>query len=410
GAFFDHDRGKNHSSGKYLYSARVIPYRGSWLDIEFDAKDLLHFRIDRKRKLYVTTLLLALGMKPNDILDGFYNKIIYKKNNKGWSTKFDPEKLKGTKLQSDLINAENGNIVAQAGVKMTPRLGKRLVDEGLNDQLVTIEDLQDCFIGSNIVNKKTNEIYLSAGEDIKSETLTLLDNLQIDEFEILDIDYMNVGPYIRNTLFVDKNLTKEDALIDIYRVMRPGEPPVIEAAQNLFNNLFFNIERYDLSPVGRIKLNARLDINIDDDHTVLTFEDIVGIVKKIVLIKDGNGEIDDIDHLGNRRVRSVGELMENQFRIGLVRMERAIIERMGSVEIDTVMPNDLINSKLLVSVIREFFGTSQLSQFMDQTNPLSEITHKRRLSALGPGGLTRDRASFEVRDVHTTHYGRICPI
>ncbi|MFN7038826.1 MAG: DNA-directed RNA polymerase subunit beta [Alphaproteobacteria bacterium] len=411
GAFFDHDKGKTHSSGKYLFSARVIPYRGSWLDLEFDAKDLLYFRIDRRRKLYVTTLLRALGMSTNEILDTFYKKDIYKYTAKGWATEFNPEKLKGIKLPYDLIDAKSGKVVAQAGTKMTPRLGKKLIADGLTEQLITSSDeLLGSFIAMDIVSPTTNEVYLEAGDELKSETLSLLESLGIKEFTTLAIDHSNVGPYIRNTLFADKNITAEDALIDIYKVMRPGEPPAIEAAEGLFKNLFFNIERYDLSAVGRVKLNARLNLNIDESVTTLTKEDIVEIIRKIVEIKDGNGYIDDIDHLGNRRVRSVGELMENQFRIGLVRMERAALERMGAVEIDTVMPHDLINSKLLMSVIREFFGTSQLSQFMDQTNPLSEITHKRRLSALGPGGLTRERASFEVRDVHPTHYGRICPI
>jgi DNA-directed RNA polymerase subunit beta len=410
GVFFDHDKGKTHSSGKYLYSARVIPYRGSWLDLEFDAKDLIFFRIDRRRKLYVSTLLKALGLNSKEILDTFFEKISYRKIKDGWAVPFNLEKLKGAKLVSNLIDAKTGKIVAEIGTKMTQRLGKKLIEDGLQEQLIHSDELNGLFIAIDLIDQETKEVFIEAGSELKPEYITLIENLKIKELPILAIDNISVGPYIRNTLFADKNVTKEDALIEIYKVMRPGEPPAIEAAQNLFNNLFFNIERYDLSAVGRVKLNARLDLEIEEKNTILTKDDIISIIQKLVHLKDGFGEVDDIDHLGNRRVRSVGELMENQFRIGLVRMERTIQERMGSVEIDTVMPHDLINSKLLVAVVREFFGTSQLSQFMDQTNPLSEITHKRRLSALGPGGLTRDRAGFEVRDVHPTHYGRICPI
>jgi DNA-directed RNA polymerase subunit beta len=410
GVFFDHDKGKTHSSGKYLYSARVIPYRGSWLDFEFDARDLVYFRIDRRRKLYATSLLKALGMTNQDILDTFYKRSVYTRTKEGWSIDFDPEKVKTAKLTKDLIDAATGKIVAEVGVKLTPRLARKLAEEGFKKQLVNFEDLLGQFLAIDIVNNKTSEVILKAGEELRQDNIGLLDENNIMEISLLAINQMNVGPYIRNTLFADKNHMPEEGLIDIYRVMRPGEPPVIEAAKSLFDNLFFNPERYDLSVVGRIKLNARLDLNIDENHTTLTKDDIINILATLVALKDGIGEIDDIDHLGNRRVRSVGELIENQFRIGLVRMERAILERLGTVEIDTVMPHDLINSKVLAAVMREFFGTSQLSQFMDQTNPLSEITHKRRLSALGPGGLTRDRASFEVRDVHTTHYGRICPI
>lgn len=410
GVFFDHDKGKTHSSGKFLYSSRIIPYRGSWLDLEFDAKDLLFFRIDRKRKLYGSTLLRALGMQTNEILDEFYKKFYYRKTKNGWSTAFNPEKMKGIKLMHDIRDARTGEVVVEAGTKMTPRLGKKLIAEGLDEQLIMPEDLVGQFIGTDIISKDTGEVYLEAGDELTIESVSVLDELGIAEFPVLAIDHITVGPYIRNTLFADKNINQEEALIDIYKVMRPGEPPTVEAAQALFNGLFFDSERYDLSAVGRVKMNARLDLNLDEEMRVLSKEDMVSVVKTLVLLKDGIGNTDDIDHLGNRRVRSVGELMENQFRLGLLRMERAIIERMSAVEIDTVMPHDLVNSKLLGSVVREFFGSSQLSQFMDQTNPLSEITHKRRLSALGPGGLTRERAGFEVRDVHPTHYGRICPI
>ncbi len=410
GVFFDHDKGKTHSSGKYLYSARVIPYRGSWLDLEFDAKDLLYFRIDGRRKLYVTTLLKALGLSNKEILSNYYNNISYKKVGDGWSIPFNIEKIKGQKIVKDLIDAKTGKVSVEKGTKITQKICKKLIEEGLTHEIVAFEEIIGSFIAQDLVDEHTNELLLEAGGEIKQDTLSLIEQLNITEISVLAIDNISVGPYIRNCLFIDKNATTHDALIDIYRVMRPGEPPTIEAAENLFQTIFFNKDRYDLSVVGRVKLNSRLELDIEEEITVLTKADIMEIVSTVVKLKDGFGEIDDIDHLGNRRVRSVGELMENQFRIGLVRMERAILERIGAVEIDTVMPHDLVNSKMLMSVVREFFGTSQLSQFMDQTNPLSEITHKRRLSALGPGGLTRDRASFEVRDVHPTHYGRICPI
>src|SRR6266404_2204284 len=322
GAFFDHDKGKTHSSGKLLFAARVIPYRGSWLDIEFDAKDIVFARIDRRRKIPVTSLMFALGLDGEQILSTFYKKIIYKRAKDGWRVPFDATRFRGYSTINDLVDADSGKVVLEAG----------------------------------------------------------------------------------------KKLTREDALFDIYRVMRPGEPPTIDSAQAMFQSLFFDSERYDLSAVGRVKMNMRLELDAPDTHRTLRKEDILAVIKTLVDLRDGKGEIDDIDHLGNRRVRSVGELMENQYRIGLLRMERAIKERMSSVDIDTVMPQDLINAKPAAAAVREFFGSSQLSQFMDQTNPLSEITHKRRLSALGPGGLTRERAGFEVRDVHPTHYGRICPI
>ncbi|MCP5371712.1 MAG: DNA-directed RNA polymerase subunit beta, partial [Hyphomicrobiales bacterium] len=431
GVFFDHDKGKTHSSGKFLFAARVIPYRGSWLDFEFDAKDLVYVRIDRRRKLPVTTLLMALdsdataalrgekdhldpteilGMSPEDILGYFYNQVVYTRTKNGWKTEFNADRMRGIKLTSDLINAKTGKVVAEAGKKLTPRLLKQLAEKGLKDQLVTDTDLIGRYIGMDIINEQTGEIYCEAGGEITEAILEKLAEAKVDEIVTLSIDHINVGPYIRNTLAVDKNTTREEALIDIYRVMRPGEPPTLETAEALFNGLFFDAERYDLSAVGRVKMNARLGFETADTLRTLRREDILAVVKTLVELKDGRGEIDDIDHLGNRRVRSVGELMENQYRVGLLRMERAIRERMSSVDIDTVMPHDLINAKPAAAAVREFFGSSQLSQFMDQTNPLSEITHKRRLSALGPGGLTRERAGFEVRDVHPTHYGRICPI
>ncbi len=410
GVFFDHDKGKTHSSGKFLYSARIIPYRGSWLDFEFDAKDMVNARIDRRRKVPVTTLLRALGMDNQSILKTFYSSTVFKKQKEGWSAKFIPEQWKGLKLAYDLVNAKTGKVFAEAGKKLTTRAATKLYDDGLKEYLLSDELMAGKFNASDIVNPETGEIYIEAGDELDAARLESLEDAGVKDIAILDIDYINVGAYIRNTLLADKNTTKEDALIDIYRVMRPGEPTTPEAAEALFKSLFFDAERYDLSAVGRVKMNARLDVNEKEDVGVLTNEDILRTVKILVGLKDGIGEIDDIDHLGNRRVRSVGELMENQFRIGLLRMERSIVERMSSVDIDTIMPHDLVNAKPVAAAIREFFGSSQLSQFMDQTNPLSEITHKRRLSALGPGGLTRERAGFEVRDVHPTHYGRICPI
>ena len=478
GVFFDHDRGKTHSSGKYLFAARVIPYRGSWLDFEFDAKDLVYVRIDRRRKLPATTLLLALdsqdtqvrralrsrsdeelkalaksagkgaadlgdgqqasaeqiareqglrsqgvaaqgqpleqvdvqGMSAEEILDTFFGKVVYNRVKDQWRAKFEPEAMKGIKLVRDLMDAKTNKVVAETGQKMTPRLARKLAEAGLKEILVAREDLIGRYIGADIINEETGEVVCEAGDEITEALLAKLEAMGVKALSTLDIDHLNVGPYMRNSLAVDKNRSREEALIDIYRVMRPGEPPTLESAEALFKGLFFDNERYDLSAVGRVKMNARLEQETDDQLRVLRKEDILSILKILCGLKDGRGEIDDIDHLGNRRVRSVGELMENQYRIGLLRMERAIKERMSSVEIDSVMPHDLINAKPAAAAVREFFGSSQLSQFMDQTNPLSEITHKRRLSALGPGGLTRERAGFEVRDVHPTHYGRICPI
>jgi DNA-directed RNA polymerase subunit beta len=410
GVFFDHDKGKTHSSGKFLFAARVIPYRGSWLDFEFDAKDIVYVRIDRRRKLPVTTLLYALGMNGEEILDHFFKMIVYKRDKKGWRTKFDRDRMSGVRVSHDLVNAKTGTVVVEAGSKVTPRAIKKLTSSGLKELLVQGEELVGSYVGLDIIDEKTGEILVEAGDELTEETVQQLEEQGIGELPVLDVDNVTVGAYIRNTMAIDKNSAQESALIDIYRVMRPGEPPTVETAQALFGSLFFDSERYDLSAVGRVKLNARLGLEAEDTVRVLRPEDILAVIKTLVELKDGRGEIDDIDHLGNRRVRSVGELMENQYRIGLLRMERAIRERMSSVEIDTVMPHDLINAKPAAAAVREFFGSSQLSQFMDQTNPLSEITHKRRLSALGPGGLTRERAGFEVRDVHPTHYGRICPI
>jgi DNA-directed RNA polymerase subunit beta len=410
GVFFDHDKGKTHVSGKYLYSARVIPYRGSWLDFEFDTKEILFFRIDRKRKLPVSTLLYALGLSIQDVVDTFYSKLIYIRKGEKWITNFDPEALKGAKLSHDLVNADNGEVLLEAGKKLTARMAKKFKEDGLEHYIVDSNDLVGKCLAQDFVNGDTGEVVFTVCHELSEADISLVKDFKVDSISVLAIDKFRVGPYIRNTIVSDKSQTKDDALIEIFKVLRPGEPPTVEAAEVLFKGLFFDFDRYDLSEVGRVKLNARLNLDIEEANTLLTKDDILLIIKTLIKIRDGFEEIDDIDHLGNRRVRSVGELIENQFRIGLVRIERAILERLSAVDVDTVMPHDLINSKLLVSVIRDFFTTSQLSQFMDQTNPLSEITHKRRLSALGPGGLTRDRASFEVRDVHTTHYGRICPI
>jgi DNA-directed RNA polymerase subunit beta len=411
GVFFDHDKGKTHSSGKLLFAARIIPYRGSWLDIEFDSKDIVYARIDRRRKIPVTSLLYALGMDAEDILSTFYNRIEVKKDKKdGWRVPYDPQRMRGFKATSDLIDADSGEVVLEAGKKLSVREAKKLAEKGLKALRMSTEELAGRYLAEDMVNMKTGEIYAEAGEEITEKMLKMLVAEGYETIPTLDIDHVTIGAYIRNTLAADKNMTREDALFDIYRVMRPGEPPTVETAEAMFHSLFFDPERYDLSAVGRVKMNMRLDLTAEDTVRILRKEDILAVVKTLVELRDGKGEIDDIDHLGNRRVRSVGELMENQYRVGLLRMERAIKERMSSVEIDTVMPQDLINAKPAAAAVREFFGSSQLSQFMDQTNPLSEITHKRRLSALGPGGLSRERAGFEVRDVHPTHYGRICPI
>ena len=410
GVLFDHDRGKTHSSGKYLFAARVIPYRGSWLDFEFDAKDVVNVRIDRKRKLPVTSLLLALGLTPEEILHQFYNTVTFGRSPSGWIVPYVSENWRGQKPLYDVVDAKTGEVVFPAGQKVSPRAANKAAKDGLEALLIPTEEIFGRYAALDLINEQTGEIYIEAGEEVSAENLEKLDKAGVDRLELLDIDHVNTGPWIRNTLKVDKAEDRDMALDSIYRVMRPGEPPTKETAEALFAGLFFDNERYDLSAVGRVKLNMRLGLDAPDDLTTLRNEDILAVVKTLVDLKDGKGEIDDIDNLGNRRVRSVGELLENQYRIGLLRMERAVKERMSSVDVSTVMPNDMINAKPAVAAVREFFGSSQLSQFMDQTNPLSEVTHKRRVSALGPGGLTRERAGFEVRDVHPTHYGRICPI
>ncbi len=482
GVFFDHDKGKTHASGKLLFAARIIPYRGSWLDFEFDAKDIVFVRIDRRRKLQVGTLLSALGLDKEDILANFYRKKIYKRSKEGWRVGFDVVRIHGAKLSYDLVDAKTGDVVAEAGERITGRRAREIEKLKFKEYLAPVDELKEQYIANDVIDEKTGLVLVEAGEQISDEVLELFENQRIKSFAAIELE-AGIEPHIRNTLSVDKNDTRLDALTDIYRVMRPGEPPTEESAERLFYDLFLspvklrsdgvgarsqpksaadviaqlNIvdldggawlldekdgftlvalsctfyrsaglphvlwietsnleavrsERYDLSSVGRVKMNSRLGLKTAASARELRREDVISVIQTIVNLRNGKGEVDDIDHLGNRRVRSVGELMENQYRIGLLRMERAIRERMSSVEIDAAMPHDLVNAKPAAAAVREFFGSSQLSQFMDQTNPLSEITHKRRLSALGPGGLTRERAGFEVRDVHPTHYGRICPI
>ena len=414
GVLFDHDRGKTHSSGKLLFAARIIPYRGSWLDFEFDAKDIVNVRIDRKRKLPVTALLYGLGLDQEDILDHFYDTVSWKrasgKTGDGWQLPFLPDQWRNAKPAFALVDAKTGEEVFPAGQKISPRAANKAAKDGLETLLLPTEEIFGRFAARDMIDEATGRIFIEAGDEVSPENLEALDKAGVDALDLLDIDYVNTGPWMRNTLKVDKAENRDEGLEAIYKVMRPGEPPTKETAEALFEGLFYDADRYDLSAVGRVKLNMRLGLDAEDTITTLRKEDILAVVKELVDLKDGKGEVDDIDNLGNRRVRSVGELLENQYRVGLLRMERAVKERMSSVDVSTVMPNDLINAKPAVAAVREFFGSSQLSQFMDQTNPLSEVTHKRRVSALGPGGLTRERAGFEVRDVHPTHYGRICPI
>ncbi len=413
GVFFDHDKGKTHSSGKLLFNCRIIPGRGSWLDFEFDPKDILHFRIDRKKKLPITTILFALGLSRLDIIKHFYdsNEFSYNKEDKTWITKFNPENYKRPiKLRFDLIDAKTKKKFLNKGDKLNYVIANKLKEKNLSN--ISISNLE--IIGkysATEVKGKNGEIILKSGFDITEEILEKIQSEEIEKLKLVNIDPVNKGPYLLETLKVDKNNSKNDALNDIYKVLRPGEAPTIDIAEDIFKNLYFKKDRYDLSEVGRVKLNSKLDLKSNIKETVLKNEDIIAIIKFMLDLRDGKGEVDDIDHLGNRRVRSVGELVENQFRIGLLRMERTVKEKMSTfLEIESAMPQDLINAKPITTSLKDFFATSQLSQFMDQTNPLSEITHKRRVSALGPGGLTRERAGFEVRDVHPTHYGRICPI
>jgi DNA-directed RNA polymerase subunit beta len=416
GVFFDHDKGKTHSSGKVLHSARVIPYRGSWLDFEFDPKNLIYVRIDRRRKMHATVLLRALGFNTQDLLNYFYDtEIIYLEKGDKLSRSLDVNLLPGQRATRDIKLA--GKVIVKKNQKFTRGAIRKLKEAEIDRLPLELEELVGKVSANDVIDPETGEVLLECNEEVTEEKLAALREAGIETFEVLFIDGLNVGSYLRDTLMADKVRTQEDAILEIYRRLRPGDPPTLDTARQLFHNLFFNEERYDLSRVGRLKLNYKFYRDVPEeqkpalDVTVLTPQDILETVRHLIELKNGRGSVDDIDHLGNRRVRAVGELMENQYRVGLVRMERAIKERMSmSQEIDTLMPHDLINSKPVSAVVKEYFGSSQLSQFMDQTNPLSEVTHKRRLSALGPGGLTRERAGFEVRDVHATHYGRICPI
>src|SRR5881296_932554 len=410
GVFFDHDKGKTHASGKLLYSARIIPYRGSWIDFEFDPKDILYVRIDRRRKFHATVLLRALGMTAEDLLNYFYRKDTIVLDGRKAAKRFVPDHLVGVKATRDLRNPQSNELIVKEGRKFTKANLRQLEAAGVELIPIALEEVLGRVSAHDVKDPKTGEVVLATNEDITEEKLEVLRAKGITRIEVLFLEDLHIGPSLRNTLLQDKIASPEEAILEIYRRLRPGDPPTPETATAFFNNLFFNPERYDLSRVGRLKLNHKLKINVPLDQGTLRREDILEVVRYLIELKNGNGQIDDIDHLGNRRVRAVGELVENQYRIGLVRMERAIKERMSLQDIETLMPQELINYKPVSAVIKEFFGSSQLSQFMDQTNPLSEITHKRRLSALGPGGLTRERAGFEVRDVHPTHYGRVCPI
>jgi DNA-directed RNA polymerase beta subunit len=413
GVFFDHDKGKTHASGKLLYSARVIPYRGSWIDFEFDPKDILYVRIDRRRKFHATVLLRALGMSTEDLLNYFYRRDTIFLNSTGEQSPtlaFLPAHLLGLRATQDVRNPETGDVLVKEGRKFTRGALRQLEAAGLEQIPITSGELLGRVAARDIIDPATQEVLVQCNEEMTQDALDLLIERGVPQFEVLFIDDVHIGSSFRTTLLQDKIASPAEAMIEIYRRLRPGDPPTNEAATSFFHNLFFNPERYNLSRVGRLKLNHKLGLTAPLDLGTLRREDILEAVRYLVELKNGNGVVDDIDHLGNRRVRAVGELVENQFRIGLVRMERAVKERMSLQDVETLMPQELVNYKPVSAALKEFFGSSQLSQFMDQTNPLSEVTHKRRLSALGPGGLTRERAGFEVRDVHPTHYGRVCPI
>ena len=436
GVFFDHDKGKSHSTGKFLFASRLIPYNGSWIDFEFDGKDLIYVRIDKRRKLLASSLLLALddhksalyrkecqekgleidyakmnGMTHEKLFSFFYDSKQLTRKNNGWEFNYIEQDYLGSKLDYDIIDSNSGKVLAKYGDKFNSLLAKNIKKEGIKKLFVDDNSLFGKYLAKDIYDSNSGIIHFEAGDEITENMISFLNEKNINTIDILNINSDKQGTYIRDTFFADKNKNRNDAVTEIYKILRPGEPPTIEAADKLFRSLFFDRERYDLSPVGRLKINTRLGLETDLEKRTLENDDLIKITKYLASLKDGNGHIDDIDHLGNRRVRSVGELLENQYTLGVIRMERAIKERMTNApDIETVMPNDLVNPKPASAAIREFFGQSQLSQFMDQTNPLSEITHKRRLSALGPGGLSRERAGFEVRDVHPSHYGRICPI
>ncbi len=411
GVFFDHDKGKTHSSGKLLFSARIIPYRGSWIDFEFDPRDILYVRIDRRRKFHATVLLRALGMPTEDLLNYFYRKdTILIEGRRAVTKVFKSEQLVGIRASKDVRHPVSNDLIVKEGRKFTRGLLKQLETAGVEQIPITVEEVIGNIAAHDIVDPRTKEVLVECNQEITQEQFDRLVEHGVSSVEVLFTDDSHIGPSLRNTLLQDKIPSPEEAVVEIYRRLRPGDPPAIEAATLFFHNLFFNPERYNLSRVGRLKLNHKLRINAPIDQGTLRREDILEVVRYLIELKNGNGVVDDIDHLGNRRVRAVGELVENQFRIGLVRMERAVKERMSLQDVETLMPQELVNYKPVSAALKEFFGSSQLSQFMDQTNPLSEVTHKRRLSALGPGGLTRERAGFEVRDVHPTHYGRVCPI
>ena len=409
GVFFDHDKGKNSATGKVLYTARVIPYRGSWLDFEFDSKDILYVRIDRRRKLHATILLKALGFSDKQLLDYFYEKEIIRIHEGRFEKKLNFDILRGQRASSDLVDPKNGKVYVKKNRRISQGAIRQMQQAGLEFQVLTPEDMIGKVLSEDVLDDDGNVI-IQVNADLDKALIKEIMNRGVKELSILFMDGVNVDASFRNTLVSDKITTQDEAVLEIYRRLRPGDPPTIDAAKVLFENLFFNADRYDLSTVGRLKLNERLAQNESLEQRTLTKDDILKTVGYLLKLKTGNGEIDDIDHLGNRRVRAVGELLENQYRIGLLRIERAIRERLQLQDVDTLLPHDFINNKPASAVVKEFFGSSQLSQFMDQTNPLSEVTHKRRLSALGPGGLSRERAGFEVRDVHPTHYGRICPV
>ncbi len=412
GVFFDHDKGKTHASGKLLFNCRVIPNRGSWLDFEYDVKDFLYFKIDRKKKILASTLLLALGFSKSDIVNEFYEseKYTFDTKTEKWKTKFNPENYKTKNFSEEVVDAKNGKVVINLGDKINYLTAKKLENDGLKDILVTKESLFGKFLHKDIkISEEENGVF-KIGTELNDTIIQQILQANIHTLQISTTNAINKGPYLLTTIHNDKNNSKDEAITEIYKMLRPGEPPTIEIAAQIFNNLFFSSDRYDLSDVGRVKMNSRLNLECSDKITILRNDDIIAIIHKMLDLRDGKDEVDDIDHLGNRRVRSVGELVENQARIGVYRMERAIKEKMTTLDVESAMPQDLINAKPLTVSLKDFFASSQLSQFMDQTNPLSEITHKRRVSALGPGGLTRERAGFEVRDVHPTHYGRICPI
>ncbi len=412
GVFFDHDKGKTHASGKLLFNCRVIPNRGSWLDFEYDVKDFLYFKIDRKKKIFASTLLLALGYTKAEIADEFYDneQYTYDAKTEKWKTKFNPENYKAKNFAEEVIDAKTGEVVIKLGDKINFLNAKKLANDGLKDILVSRESLFGKILHRDIKVNDEEEGTFKIGTELNDTVIQQILDANIHSIHISVTNSINKGPYLLTTILNDKNNSKEEAITEVYKMLRPGEPPTIEIATQIFNNLFFSSDRYDLSDVGRVKMNSRLNQECSDKITILRNDDIIAIVHKMLDLRDGKDEVDDIDHLGNRRVRSVGELVENQARIGVYRMERAIKEKMTTLDVESAMPQDLINAKPLTVSLKDFFASSQLSQFMDQTNPLSEITHKRRVSALGPGGLTRERAGFEVRDVHPTHYGRICPI